>query len=308
ILRSASGGDPLGADVLARASAAPGVERVAADRYTLVTVTHTGGTGHTSVSAIEPSGFGGVLTPKIVEGSGDLRRGVVVGTNQAAMLGVSVGDQVALEFPGAPPVRQQVVGLIETVEGQPLFYLNVEEAPDWLQNQLTTVYAIGDARSALEAAFADRPDVVVTDREGVLAEQIEEFQLLLSVMYAMYGAAIVIAVFGVINTLALSVIERTREIGVLRAVGATRRLVRRTVRFESVVICGYGGALGIAVGLLFGAVMQHVMLGNPLFDIGVPYEIVLTSLAGMVLVGVLSALWPARRAARTDILEAIKTD
>jgi putative ABC transport system permease protein len=309
ILRSASGSDPLGADVLDRARATPGVERVAADRYALVGVTHDGGAGRTSVSAIEPDGFGGVLTPKIVEGSGDLRRGVVVGTNEAAMLGVGIGDRVAFEFPGAPPVRQEIVGLIDTVEGQPLFYLDVGQAPEWFRDRITTVYATGDnARAALDTAFRDRPDVVVTDRETVLADEMAEFQLLLAVMYAMFGAAIVIAVFGVINTLALSVTERTREIGVLRAVGATRRLVRRSVRFESVVICGYGGVLGIVVGLLFGAVMQHVMLGNPLFDVGVPYLVILISLAGMVLVGVLSAMWPARRAARTDVLDAIRTD
>jgi putative ABC transport system permease protein len=308
ILRSAAGDDPLGTDVLDRARATPGVERVAADRYTLVGITHAGGTGRTSVSAIEPDGFTGVLTPKIVEGSGDLRRGVVVGTNEAAMLGVGLGDEVAFEFPGAPPVRQEIVGMVDTVEGQPLFYLDVDRAPAAFRDRITTVYATGDARAALEAAFRDRPDVAVTDREGVLADEIGDFQLLLSVMYAMFGAAIVIAVFGVINTLALSVIERTREVGVLRAVGATRRLVRRTVRLESVVICGYGGVLGIVVGLLFGAVMQHVMLGNPLFDIGVPHEIILTSLGGMVLVGVLSAMWPARRAAKTDVLTAVRTD
>jgi putative ABC transport system permease protein len=308
ILRSASGDDPLGADVLDRARATPGVDRVAADRYALVGITHAGGTGRTSVSAIEPAGFTGVLTPEIVEGSGDLRRGVVVGTNEAAMLGVGLGDEVAFEFPGAPPVRQEIVGMIDTIEGQPLFYLDVGRAPAALRDRPTTVYATGDARAALDAAFRDRPDVVVTDREAVLAAEIAEFQLLLSVMYAMFGAAIVIAVFGVVNTLALSVIERTREVGVLRAVGASRRLVRRTVRLESVVICGYGGVLGIAVGLLFGAVMQHVMLGNPLFDIGVPAQVVLVSLAGMVLVGVLSAMWPARRAARADVLTAVRTD
>jgi putative ABC transport system permease protein len=308
ILRPASGDDPLGADVLDRARATPGVDRVAADRYTLVGITHAGGTGRTSVSAIEPAGFTGVLTPRIVEGSGDLRRGVVVGTNEAAMLGVGLGDEVAFEFPGAPPVRQEIVGMIDTIEGRPLFYLDVDRAPAALRDRVTTVYAMGDARAALDAAFLHRPDVAVTDREGVLAEEIAEFQLLLSVMYAMFGAAIVIAVFGVINTLALSVIERSREVGVLRAVGATRRLVRRTVRLESIVICGYGGVLGIVVGLLFGAVMQHVMLGNPLFEFGAPILVVVISLAGMVLVGVLSAMWPARRAAKTDVLTAVRAD
>ncbi|MPZ82744.1 MAG: FtsX-like permease family protein [Actinophytocola sp.] len=130
---------------------------------------------------------------------------------------------------------------------------------------------------------------------------------MLAVMYAMFGAAIVIAIFGVVNTLALSVLERRRELGVLRAVGASRRLVRRAVRLESLVICGYGGLAGIAVGVLFGAVMQHVMLGRALFEITVPYAQLGVALAGMVAVGVLAALWPARRAARTDVLTAIAT-
>jgi putative ABC transport system permease protein len=261
------------------------------------------------VSAVEPDGFTDVLTPVLLEGSADLRQGVVVGSNEAAMQGVGLGDEVALEFEGASPVRQRIVGLIETVEGQPLFYLDVAKAPAWVREQVTTVYARGgDARAALDAEFRDRPDVAVTDREGVIEAEMGEFRLILSVMYAMFGAAIVIAIFGVINTLALSVMERRREIGVLRAIGASRRLVRRAVRWESVVICGYGGVLGIAVGLLFGAVMQHVMLGQPLLAITVPYLEIGIALVGMVLVGVLAAVWPARRASRTDVLNAIATE
>lgn len=311
MLRSASGEDSLGTDVLDRVRATEGVDRVAADRYAFAGIRHDGGTSRTTVSAIEPAGFTGVLTPSIVEGTGDLRQGVVVGTNEAAMLGVTVGDEVTLELPGGE-VRQRIVGTIDTMEGQPLFYLDVDRAPAMLAERVTTVYAVGAdpaaTRRALDAAFADRPDVAVTDREAVIAEEAEEFRLLLSVMYAMFGAAIVIAVFGVVNTLALSVAERVRELGVLRAVGATRRLVRRAVRWESVVICSYGGVLGIVVGVLFGAVMQHVMLGNPVFEIGVPYGVIVGSLLGMVVVGVLSAAWPARRAARTDVLVAVRTE
>jgi putative ABC transport system permease protein len=312
ILRSASGTDPLAADVLARARETPGVTEAAADRYTLITATHKGGTTPTSVSAIEPGGFTEILTPKITNGTADLRHGVVVDSNQAAMMGVTVGDELALTFPNTPEIRQPIIGLLDTVEGQPLVYLSVDRAPTWFRDQITTVYATGPdptaARRALTAEFRTRPDVVVTDREGVIAKEAEDFQLILSVMYAMFGAAIVIAIFGVINTLALSVTERTRELGVLRAVGATRHLLRRTIRLESVVICTYGGVLGIAVGTLFGAVMQHTMLGNPLFDIEIPTAVIATALAGMLAVGVLSALWPARRAARADILEAIRTE
>jgi putative ABC transport system permease protein len=308
IVRSAAGREPVGADVLDTVAATPGVTAVAADRYGFVAVTHDGGESRTTVSAIEPAAFDGVLTPALTEGTADLRRGVVVGSNEAAMLGVGVGDEIALEFEGAAPVRQRIVGVYETMEGRPLFYLDVAKAPAWFRDQVTTVYATGDARAALDAAFRDRPDVEVTDREGVIAAEAEQFALFLAVMYMMFGAAIVIAVFGVVNTLVLSVTERTRELGVLRAVGASRRLVRRAIRLESVVICGYGGVLGIVVGVLFGAVMQHLMLGRPLTDVAVPYQVIGIAMAGMVAVGVLAAAWPARRAARTDVLAAIASE
>jgi putative ABC transport system permease protein len=312
ILRSASGTDPLTTDVLRRTRTTPGVTEAAADRYTLITVSHAGGTTSTSVSAIEPKGFTSILTPTITDGSADLTRGVVVDTNQAAMMAVSTGDELTLTFPGGQEVRQRIVGLLNTVEGQPLIYLSVDRAPKWFRSHVTSIYATGPdpkaAHAAVDKEFRSRPDVTVTDREGVIAAETADFQLILSVMYAMFGAAIVIAVFGVVNTLALSVTQRSRELGVLRAIGAPKRLVRNATMLESIVICTYGGALGIAVGLLFGAVMQHAMLGNPLFDIGVPTAVIATSLAGMLAVGVLSALWPARRAARTNPLKAIATE
>ena len=307
ILRSASGTDPLGTDVLAKVRATPGVTAVAADRYTLLTVSYEGGTSPTSASAIEPKGFTDVLTPKLTEGSADLRRGVVVGANEAATIGLSLGDEITLKWPDGSSVRQRIVGLVDTVEGQPLFYVDMARAPASFRDQVTTIYATGvnpsAVHQALDTEFRHRPDVLVTDREAVIAKETEDFQLILSVMYAMFGAAIVIAVFGVINTLALSVMERTREIGVLRAVGASRRLVRRAVRLESIVICAYGGALGIAVGVLFGAVMQHTMLGNPLFDIEVPTTVIVTALTGMIAVGVLSAIWPAKQATKTRFVD-----
>jgi putative ABC transport system permease protein len=312
IVRSASGVDPLSTDVLDRVRATPGVTGVAADRYTLVTVSYAGGTAASSVSAIEPAGFRTVLTPKLVEGTADLHRGVVVDTDQAAVMGLKLGDDLAMEFPNSRPVHQRITGLIDTVEGQPLIYVDVAKTPGWFHGNVTSIYATGSTptavRESLDREFENRPDVEVTDREGVIATETADFQLLLSVMYAMFGAAIAIAIFGVINTLALSVMERTRELGVLRAIGAPRRLIRRTVRTESIVICTYGGALGIAVGILFGAIMQHVMLGNPLQDTEIPTTTIATALLGMLTVGVLSALWPARRAARTNILTAIQTE
>ena len=107
--------------------------------------------------------------------------------------------------------------------------------------------------------------------------------------------------------MALSVLERTREIGVLRAVGANRRLVRRCVRRESIIIATYGGLLGVGVGVLLGGVMQHVLMSTPIFSVSVPLSYVVGALAAMVVVGALAAWWPARRAARVDVLAAIAT-
>ncbi|ALG07465.1 ABC transporter permease [Kibdelosporangium phytohabitans] len=299
----------LGTDVLGKVKAVPGVRSVSADRYIFLKVTHNGSTSRTTLSAVEPDG---VVRPEIVEGSGDVRRGAVVGENEAAMIGAKVGDQVTLTFDPVTSVTTTIIGLHKGMEGRPLFYVDVATVPAKIRDAaVTTVYATGaDAtavRAGVAAAFQDRPDVVVTDREGVIKEATESFELLLSLMYALFGAAIVIAAFGVVNTLALSVMERTREIGVLRAVGAGRPLVRRAIRTESVVICAYGGVLGILVGVGFGAVMQHAMMGQSLWEFSVPYGIIAAALAGMVVVGVLAALWPARRAARTDVLAAIAT-
>jgi putative ABC transport system permease protein len=311
IIRPASDSDPLTTDVLTQARTTPGVTAVAADRYTLLTATHNGEKTATSLSAIEPDGFTNVLTPTVVAGTPDLHKGIVVDTNQAAMMNATLGDELTLNFPNAPAVRQRITGLIETVEGQPLIYLNVARAPKWLQTQATSIYATGPApeaaRKALTATFRARPDVLITTREEAIAAAAKSFESILVAMYAMFGAAIVIAIFGVINTLALSVTERTQELGILRAIGASRTLIRRTVRLESIIICTYGGALGIAVGILFGAIMQHAMLGNALLNIEIPTAVIAISLAGMLAVGVLSAAWPARRAARTDVLSAITT-
>lgn len=150
--------------------------------------------------------------------------------------------------------------------------------------------------------------MTVTDRDGLIDDRIRAQRLGFMIMYAMFGIAIAIAGFGVVNTLVLSVQERTREIGVARAVGATRRLIRRSIRTESIAITAFGGLLGVVTGLGVGAVMQHAMLGQDMWDVTVPWTDIAAALAGMVLIGVLGALWPARRPARTDVLAAIAAE
>ena len=142
----------------------------------------------------------------------------------------------------------------------------------------------------------------MTEFKGTQAKQIDS---LLAVLYGLLALAIVIAILGIINTLALSVVERRREIGMLRAVGMVRGQVRRTIYLESALIALFGAIVGVAMGLLFGALFVRTLRNDGLDHIAVPWGQALLFLVISGVVGVLAALWPAVRAARTPPLAAI---
>jgi putative ABC transport system permease protein len=127
-------------------------------------------------------------------------------------------------------------------------------------------------------------------------------------IFALLGLALFIAVLGIVNTLALSVIERTREVGLLRAVGLARSQLRWMVTFESVVIAVLGATLGSILGVFFGIAMMYALRDEGLEVISVPWGQLAAFLAVSVVVGVLAAVLPARRAARLDVLRAIATE
>jgi putative ABC transport system permease protein len=306
---AAGGGSSLDPADVEKVRALPGVSTVAASRDLLAGLRYAGGSTLRKTSAIEPAALGTVLTPKITAGTADLNRGAVIAQNQADMLGLRLGDDIELQLDPGTSVHTRVVGVYEATELQASIFFNVALASQQLRRQITTIYATGEdpaaTRRGIDAAFRERPDVVVTDRAGLIEQGVNEQRLAFVVMYAMFGVAIVVALFGVVNTLALSVMERTREIGVVRAVGASRLLVRRSIRLESIAISLFGALLGVLVGLWVGAVMQHAMLGRRLWDLTVPAGIIGLALCATVLAGVLAAIWPARRAARIDVLAAI---
>jgi putative ABC transport system permease protein len=138
--------------------------------------------------------------------------------------------------------------------------------------------------------------------KGSVAAQIDQ---LLALLYGLLGLAIVIAILGIINTLALSVVERRREIGMLRAIGMRRGQVRRTIYVESALIALFGAVVGVALGLTFGALFVHTLREQGLSEISVPWGQAVLFLVLAAIVGVLAALWPAVRAARTPPLAAI---
>ncbi|MDI1460656.1 FtsX-like permease family protein [Catellatospora sp. KI3] len=305
----------------ATAAAVPGVGALAVPRLGGAELLPASGKGvEVQFTALDPAALGTALRPRVTAGGSDLRGGVLLDEQRAAEAGLKVGDEVRLRFGAADAaggstgaeVRARVAGLHRSSELLRGVVLDQALLPAGVDSYNDSMYVLGGdpgaLRAGVERVFAARPDVVVLDREELLDELLAPFQLVLGLVYVLLGAAVVIAVFGVVNTLALSVLERTRELGVFRALGASRPLVRRTVRRESVVISLYGGLLGIGVGVLLGGVMQYVILANPVFDMSVPWSTAGVALAGMALVGVLAALWPARRAARADILAAIATE
>jgi putative ABC transport system permease protein len=288
--------------IVEKVRAVPGVDAVAVPVERPGKLTFNGRPAGYAVTSLDPYAIGRAVTPQITSGSADLRSGVIVPQRLADSHGIRAGDRLTVG-----DLELNVAGVYG--ESQLFYGVLIDESllpPPGEDSYLSGIYLSGsDPKAALERAFADRPDVIVLDRAALIAQQVEPLELALGIVYALLAAAVIIAVFGVVNTLALSVLERTREIGVFRAVGASRALVRRAVRWESVVIAAYGGLLGVGVGVLLGGVMQHMIMSRPITGMSVPLPLVAGALAAMVIVGVLAAVWPARRAARTDILNAI---
>jgi len=163
------------------------------------------------------------------------------------------------------------------------------------------------ARSILDKAAAKYPNVEVQDRAEFKAAKAGDIDTLLNLIYALLGLAIVIALIGISNTLALSIFERTRELGLLRAVGMTRAQLRSTVRWESMIIALFGTVLGLTVGLFFGWSMIHALADKGFDAFVVPTGSLAVVGVIAAIAGVGAAILPARRAARLDVLGAIAT-
>ncbi len=165
------------------------------------------------------------------------------------------------------------------------------------------------ARRAIDRALGDDfPNIDVLTREQYKDQQQQAIDRFLAVTVALLLLAEIIAVLGIVNTLALSVYERTRELGLLRAVGTSRRQIRRMVRGESVIVALMGGLIGTAIGLVWGWVFTAALESQGITEVRIPtVQLVVFVLLSMV-AGVVAAVYPAWRASRLDVLEAIATE
>ncbi|MDH6220553.1 ABC transporter permease [Streptomyces pseudovenezuelae] len=164
------------------------------------------------------------------------------------------------------------------------------------------------AYKSLKSALHDYPQYKVrdqTDYKQALKDQIGQ---LLNMIYGLLALAIIVAVLGVVNTLALSVVERTREIGLMRAIGLSRRQLRRMIRLESIVIALFGALLGLGLGMGWGATAQKLLALEGLKVLDIPWPTIIAVFVGSAFVGLIAALIPAFRAGRMNVLNAIATE
>ncbi|PZS20098.1 MAG: hypothetical protein DLM57_02400 [Pseudonocardiales bacterium] len=227
----------------------------------------------------------------------------------------TIGSMHTFAIPGRAAISETVTGIYADsqllgpwlVSGD--VYRALTPRHEWA-DEVTLIKArpgadLAALRTGLERATNDYYVVTVKNRaefKGQLASQING---LIGLIYALLALAIIIAILGIVNTLALSVVERRREIGMLRAVGMQRKQVRRMIYVESLLIAVFGALLGLGLGLVYGPLFTRTLRGQGLDSLSVPWGQALTFLVVAAVVGVLAALWPGSRAARTRPLEAI---
>jgi putative ABC transport system permease protein len=178
-------------------------------------------------------------------------------------------------------------------------------APSMLLVKLTPGVDAVAVKQRITDNFKQRyPTVDVLNQKELKQRQQEQINGLLGLVYALLSLAIIVSLFGIVNTLALSIHERTRELGMLRAVGMSRRQVRRVIRYESVITALIGALLGMILGSIFAALVSRP-LADEGFTLSYPVPTLLLLLLAAGLLGVLAAIGPARRASRLDVLQAL---
>jgi putative ABC transport system permease protein len=244
--------------------------------------------------------------------------GVAISEDYAKDNDLVLGDLVSMEFPDGAivPLKVQAIYTRTELAGDFLTSLGLFEQHFLPTQQLDFLVMAklkpgADAKAAvaaMEEIIKPYPTIELKDNEQYKKDQAASINQVVNIVYAMLFLSIIIAFIGIVITLALSIYERTHELGLLRAVGMSRRQMRRTVRLESVLIALFGTALGLVVGLFFGYAVFLALRDEGFNQFAVAPGQLLIVVVLSVVVGVLAAVWPARRAARLDILKSIATE
>ena len=308
-------GDGFSPDVTHLVEAVPGVATISATGYGLARFDGA----ETTYGSVDPATLNQALNLEMVSGSVKALgpKGVLVQTDVAKKHSWKVGDTVSTEFAATGKQSLQIAGTYKTngfLNGDYILSNATHEANT--SNPLVGAALVtldkGSDRSVVQHRIADalahHPDAkVLTQREyrADIGGVIDNILTFVSVMLLL---AVVIALLGIVNTLALSVFERTRELGLLRAVGMTSAQVRAMVRWESVVISLLGATVGAGLGVGLGMALAQSLKGQGITQVSVPIGSVSLYLVAAAVAGVIAAIGPARSAARVDVLKAVVTD
>ncbi|MGX1252276.1 putative ABC transport system permease protein [Streptomyces ambofaciens] len=310
---SMANGNPLSPDVADRLAKADGVTalsplRNAESRIGGETEYLTGVTGST---------IGELTDLKVKQGAFEIGgTNVVVDDDTAKEHGWKTGSTFAASFEDGKKEQLKVAGVYEgneMIRGIMVDLSTVtphqSEPVDMQVMVKMSDGASSASKDSLTQAMDTNPAIKIQDKKDISNEIAKMFTLMLNMLYGLLAMAVIVAVLGVINTLAMSVFERSQEIGMLRAIGLDRKGIKRMVRLESLVISLFGGVLGIGLGVFFGWAAGQLM-GTTMatYELVLPWGRMGLFLLLAAAVGVLAALWPARRAARLNMLQAIKAE
>jgi putative ABC transport system permease protein len=315
-----AGGGALDKSALTALEKAKGVSAVSPQQATSVEIKDE----FHSASAVTPGDVEKVFDLQTVSGSmATLGKGqIAVAEKTAKSNGWKAGDTVAVKFGndsdgGKADTKTLTVGAVykENEFLSPVLLSTSLVAPYEPKPYIPEVWVKMDGgaskanEQALVDALGDNPAMSIMDRQDIRNMFGGMINTMLNIMYGLLAMALIIAVLGVINTLAMSVFERQQEIGMLRAIGLDRRKVKRMIRLEAVVISLFGAVIGVALGsFLAWAIGETIKSEIPGYALVVPWDRIGIFLLLAGVVGVLAALWPARSAAKLDMLTAIKTE
>jgi putative ABC transport system permease protein len=317
IITSEDGYSPFAADAGVAARSASGTQIVTDVREEVARVAGSA----RNVTAIEPDKIASGYNFDWRGGSSDATlaqlgaNGAIVDSEFAKDNDLAIGDDLEVEAPGGKKAAFVVRGLYKAPPFYPL--LGTASVPigafddlfEQKHNRFTFLKMNGgatdQAKRDVEAAVAKFPDARVQTRTEWVDKEDAEFQQFLSMLYVLLALSVIVSIFGIINTLVLSVFERTRELGMLRAVGMTRRQTRRMIRHESVITALIGAALGLPLGVFLAALLVRALSQ---YEVGfkIPFGQLVFFAIVAILVGVIAAVLPARRASRLNVLRALQ--
>jgi putative ABC transport system permease protein len=274
--------------------------------------------GNRQLFGVDPEAYAKAVHTETTSGNlTDLSSGgIAVREDVAKQHGWHVGDRVSMQFPVGGTQSEPIRAVYKDNQLNGPYLLAISDYQRFYPDQLDVVALVSAApgvsaaqsRAAVDRVVADFPSVQVKDQAEYKQEQTNQINQILVLFYLLLALAVVIAFIGIINTLALSVLERVRELGLLRALGMTRGQLRSMIRWEAVIIAVLGAVLGLALGVFFGWAMSRALASQGFGEFSVPggQLVLYVVLAGVA--GILAAILPGRRAARVDVLRAIAAE